>query len=91
VAQLQLSSFADLAGLSKRGATYFEFNGAAADVQGATGQVEQGRVEGSNATPTESAVRLVSVMRQFEMLQKAISIGTDMNRQAVEEVARAGQ
>ena len=39
----------------------------------------------------ESAVRLVSVMRQFEMLQKAISIGTDMNKEAIEEVARSGQ
>jgi len=39
----------------------------------------------------ESAVRLVSVMRQFEMLQKAIGIGTDMNKEAIEEVARSGQ
>ena len=29
----------------------------------------------------KSAVRLVSVMRQFEMLQKAVTLGADMNRQ----------
>ena len=38
----------------------------------------------------KSAVRLVSVMRQFEMLHKAISIGAEMNKKAVEEVARVG-
>jgi flagellar basal-body rod protein FlgF len=91
VAQLQLSSFADLGQLTKQGAAYFRFNGQAADVKRAPGEVEQGKVEGSNVTPAESAVRLVTVMRQFEMLQKAISIGTDMNHQAIEEVARSGQ
>ena len=34
------------------------------------------------------AVRLVSVMRQFEMLQRAMTIGGDMNRRSVEEVAK---
>ncbi|MBV9267806.1 MAG: flagellar basal-body rod protein FlgF [Acidobacteriaceae bacterium] len=91
VAQLQVASFADLSQLSKQGTTYFRFNGQAADIKRAPGEVEQGKVEGSNVTPAESAVRLVTVMRQFEMLQKAISIGTDMNHQAIEEVARSGQ
>jgi flagellar basal body rod protein FlgG len=35
-------------------------------------------------------VRLVSVMRQFEMLQKAVTLGAEMNRRAIEEVARVG-
>jgi flagellar basal-body rod protein FlgG len=52
--------------------------------------VQQGRLEDSNVGPAESAVRLVGVMRQFEMLQKAISLGGEMNRKAVEEVARVG-
>jgi flagellar basal body rod protein FlgG len=91
VAQLALNSFADLGALSKQGSSYFQFNGPASDLQAASGQIAQGRVEGSNVAPAESAVRLVSVMRQFEMLQKAISIGTDMNKQAIEEVARSGQ
>jgi hypothetical protein len=30
-------------------------------------------------------------MRQFEMLQKTISVSADMNRRALEEVARVGQ
>ena len=38
----------------------------------------------------ESAVRLVNVMRQFEMLQKAVNLGGEMNRAAMEQVARVG-
>lgn len=52
--------------------------------------MEQGKLEASNTGTAESAVRLVSVMRQFEMLQKAVSIGEDMDRQAVEQVAKVG-
>jgi len=33
-------------------------------------------------------VQLVNVLRQFEMLQKAASIGADMNKKAAEDVAR---
>jgi flagellar basal body rod protein FlgG len=91
VAQLQLSSFADLGALTKAGGTNFQFNGKPTDMRTASGEVQQGKVEASNVTPAESTVRLVNVMRQFEMLQKAMSIGTDMNKQAIEEVARSGQ
>jgi flagellar basal-body rod protein FlgG len=52
--------------------------------------VQQGKLENSNVAPAESAVRLVGLMRQFEMLQKAITITTDMNKQALTEVARVG-
>ena len=91
VAQLRLSGFKTPSQLVKQGANYFAYDGDPADIQLGSGQVQQGKLEGSNVAPAESAVRLVSVMRQFEMLQKAISIGTEMNKQAVEEVARSGQ
>ena len=90
VGQIQLASFQKLGDLSKQGSTYFQFGGPTTDVKAANGEIQQGKVENSNVPNAESAVRLVSVMRQFEMLQKAISIGTDMNKQAVEEVARSG-
>jgi flagellar basal-body rod protein FlgF len=51
-------------------------------------EVLQGRLEGSNAGPAEAAVKLVGVLRQFEMLQKAMNLGAEMNRKAVEDVAR---
>lgn len=54
-------------------------------------QVHQGKLEGSNVGSAESAVRLVNLLRQFEMLQRAISIGSDMSKRSIEEVARVGQ
>ena len=44
-------------------------------------EVLQGQIEQSNVPVAESAVKLVGVMRQFEMLQKAITMGTEMNKQ----------
>lgn len=91
VAQLKFASFSAPSKLAKQGANYFAFGGASGEITAAGGQIEQGKLEGSNVSAAESAVRLVSVMRQFEMLQKAIGIGTDMNREAIEEVAKSGQ
>ena len=51
-------------------------------------ELHQGTVEQSNVPVGDAAVRLVSVMRQFEMLQRAMSIGSEMNKHAMEEVAR---
>lgn len=51
-------------------------------------QVLQGQLEQSNTPVTEAAVKLIGVMRQFEMLQKAVTLGTEMNKQAVSEVAK---
>jgi flagellar basal-body rod protein FlgF len=91
VGQLEFSSFQDLTQLKKQGANNFVFGGDAMDIKHAAGEVQQGKLESSNAPTAESAVRMVTVMRQFEMLQKALNIGTDMNREALEEVAKAGQ
>ena len=84
--RLELADFPDSSSLVKQGASYFR---SAVASQPATGaQVEQGKLESSNVGASESAVRLVAVMRQFEMLQKAATLGSQMNREAVEEVAR---
>jgi flagellar basal-body rod protein FlgG len=48
----------------------------------------QGKLEASNTGTAESAVRLINIMRQFEMLQKAASTALDMSKQAVEQVAK---
>jgi len=51
-------------------------------------EVEQGKIENSNVVVPESAMRLVGMMRQFEMLQKAVTLNANMNQKALEEVAR---
>lgn len=75
--------------LSKLGTSYFAMmDPATATKSSPSTEVEQGTLEQSNVAPADAAVHLVSVMRQFEMLQKAISVGTEMNKHALEEVAR---
>ena len=87
--QLEIVDFTSTAGISKQGSNYFRINDPAVLPSAATNTtVEQGQLETSNTGSAESAVRLVSVMRQFEMLQKAISLGTDMNKKAIDEVAK---
>ncbi len=61
---------------------------AGATAKPASGVVLQGKIEQSNVGSAESSVRLVAIMRQFEMLQKAMNIGNELNRHAIEEVAR---
>jgi flagellar basal body rod protein FlgG len=89
--KLELVDFRDPAMLAKRGNNYYRTTDpAAVPVAAADLTVQQGKLESSNVGTAESAVRLVSVMRQFEMLHKAVSIGADMNKKGMEEVARVG-
>jgi flagellar basal-body rod protein FlgF len=89
--QIELVSFKDPTQLGRAAGVYFQNADATANpTVASTAQVLQGKSESSNATPAESAARMISLMRHFEMLQHAVKIGTDMNRQAIEEVAKVG-
>jgi flagellar basal-body rod protein FlgF len=91
IGQLEITDFTSTAGLVKQGANYFRIAGQVArPTSPSVTSVEQGKLESSNTGSAEASVRLVSVMRQFEMLQKAITLGAEMNRRAVEEVAKIG-
>ncbi|MGA8597190.1 MAG: flagellar hook-basal body protein [Bryobacteraceae bacterium] len=70
------------------GAGYFKFAADATPTPVTDPQIEQGKIETSNVVPAYSAVKLVTVMRSFEMLQKAVSMTSEMNRKVVEEVAK---
>ena len=78
--------------LQKRSGNYFSFDLPTVVPTVASralhAEVQQGKLEAANVTPAESAVRLINVMRQFESLQKALQIGSEMNRRSVEEVAK---
>ncbi|HMD48434.1 MAG TPA: flagellar hook basal-body protein [Bryobacteraceae bacterium] len=89
VAQINIVNFQDTAGLVKRGANYFAVDLKTISPDPSSAEVLQGQIEMANSQPSESAVRLITVLRQFESLQKAMSIGSEMNRLAVEEVAKA--
>lgn len=86
IGQLGIVDFTSTAGLAKQGNNYFAASTPGAPA--ADGTVEQGKLEASNSGTADAAVRLVSIMRQFEMLQKAASMGADMDKQAIEEVAK---
>lgn len=86
VGQMEVVSF-DRNAINKEGTSYFAAF-AGATPKPATGAILQGKLEQSNVGTAESAVRLVAIMRQFEMLQKAAGIGNELNKRAIEEVAR---
>jgi flagellar basal body rod protein FlgG len=88
IAQLALANFADPAALVKQGGNYFVADPASGTAVPTGTSVQQGQLEDSNAGAAEGAVRLVAVMRQFEMMQKAVLMGDEMSKQAIEQVAK---
>ncbi len=88
IGQISIVNFKDPSALTKRGSNYFRTDASMPPVPATQTEIQQGKLEAANAQPGESAVRLVNIMRQFESLQKAMAIGADMNRRAVEEVAK---
>jgi flagellar basal-body rod protein FlgF len=87
--RLELVDFAGPEAIQKLGGNYFRLVSTDFTPVAATAvEVHQGKLESSNVGSAEVAVRLVSLLRQFEMLQKASSLGAEMNRKSIEEVAR---
>ena len=88
IGSMQLVDFKQPGALMKQGGNYFENPEGAAVVTPSNTEINQGKIETSNVSAAHGAVRLVSVMRQFEMMQKAIAISNDMGREAIEQVAK---
>ena len=87
--KLRLVEFQTAAPVDKVGNTYFQMTDPLSKPTPASSvKVEQGKIESSNVSAASSAGHLVKVMRQFEMLQKAINLSSQMNKSAVEEVAK---
>jgi len=91
VAELGVVAIENPETLAKHAGSYFRLTDERVQPkQSADGQIHQGKLEGANFSPAEAAVRLVEVMRQFEMLQRGVQIASEMNRRASEEVSRVG-
>jgi flagellar basal body rod protein FlgG len=92
VGQIEIGQIPSAAGqVAKLGNSYFALvSGAGSATPAPATEVLQGHLEQSNVPVADFAVRLVSVMRQFEMLQKAMNIGSQMSKEAIQEVARVG-
>ncbi len=74
--------------LKKLGTSYFALTGTTVPKPADATEVRQGMLEQSNVPASDQAVRLVSIMRQFEMLQRAAKIESEMDQQAVQQVAK---
>ncbi len=86
---IEVFEFDSMDAVNKEGSSYFRVDASTLAPRAATNfQVKQGYLEAANSGTAESAVRLVNVMRQFEALQKAATIGGEMSRRAIEEVAK---
>jgi flagellar basal-body rod protein FlgF len=88
VTQLKTVDFAPGTQLSPEGNTDLV---AAADAQAlpSSAQIRQGMLEGSNSDPITSAVALIDLQRNAEMMQRALTIfNTDFNQTAVQELPR---
>jgi flagellar basal-body rod protein FlgF len=90
VGDLQILNVDQVDTLTKRGGTYFAVSSAAKSAPAKDAQVVQGKIESSNVESSATAVKLVGVLRQFEMMQRAVRIAGEMGRQAVEQVAKVG-
>jgi flagellar basal-body rod protein FlgF len=88
VGRIAVTEFDHPEALAKFGRNCFEAGAGAGARASQTATMTQGKLEASNVSAPETAVRLVNLMRQFEMLQKAISIGAEMNKKSIDEVAR---
>jgi flagellar basal-body rod protein FlgF len=89
VSQIAVVNFEDPKTLAKRGGNYFKSNAyPAPPAQVAQAEIRQGQLEKGNSDSTHAASSIVTILRQFEALQKAMTIGADMNRRAVEDVAK---
>jgi flagellar basal body rod protein FlgG len=74
--------------IAKLGNNYFALNPGAGPRAATATEVVQGQQEQSNVSASDSTMRLVNVMRQFEMMQRALNIGSQMNKEAIQDVAR---
>jgi flagellar basal-body rod protein FlgF len=88
IGSIKVAEFGNSAGLTKFGSNYFSNTTGEEPIDASGAQIYQGKIEASNVSASHGAVRIVGLSRQFEMMQKAITISNDMNKQAIEEVAK---
>jgi flagellar basal-body rod protein FlgF/flagellar basal-body rod protein FlgG len=88
LAKLKVVDFASGTAFRPEGNTDFSAPAQATAVP-STAQVRQGTLESSNSDAVSSAVALIDLQRNAEMMQRALSIfNTDFNQTAVQELPR---
>jgi len=88
VSKLRIAEFAATTSLTAVGNTLYAAPDGSA-LPAANSSVRQGMLEGSNVSPTLSVVELISVQRNAEMLQRALTaFDSQLNQTAVQDLPR---
>ena len=88
VAKLRLAEFSADTNLRAVGHALYAAPGGAA-LPAASSSLRQGMVEASNVSPVESVVQLISVQRNAEMMQRALTLfDSQFNQTAVQDLPR---
>lgn len=88
IGQIEIAPASAPGSVTKLGNSYFSLTSNTPAGGTANAEIIQGSLEQSNVAAADSTIRLIGVMRQFEMLERAVRIGSDMDKQAIQEVAR---
>ena len=89
VDSLKLVRFENLSSIEKEGASLF-LSRSGRDIElKSDAKIKAGYLEGSNVNPVQAMVRMISILRNFEAMQKSMSLITnDINKQAIEKLSR---
>ena len=89
VGQLRIVAFKDTGLLTKVGGSLFVASGEASKTAPNEIRVRQGFLEQSNVNPIAGLAEMISIMRSFEMLNRAVRSITDVvDRKVLDEVGR---
>lgn len=85
--QIAVVEFDAANALQKQGGSFYKAVDGKAP-KPSTSRVIQASLESSNVGAAESSVEMIGIMRQFESLQKALSLHTEMDKRTVESTSR---
>ena len=88
VGRLKVVDFSSSTQLAATGKTYYSAP-ENSEIEAKQASVQQGVIESSNVNPVTSAVELINIQRQAEMMQRALSLfNSDFDKTATEDLPR---
>ncbi len=89
VGRLKLVRFENLSSLEKEGSSLFLSRKGPEIELKSDAKIKVGYLEHSNVNPVQAVVQMVSILRNYEALQKSMNLIThDMNKKAIENLSR---
>jgi flagellar basal-body rod protein FlgF len=87
--RLKVVNFADFSVLEKEGSSLFVSQAGRESEVDSNAKIKAGYLEESNVNPVSSVVRMVSILRHFEAIQKSVNlIMNDINTKSIEKLGR---